>query len=99
MPFPITFFVTEESGEQNLLREGQPADRVFFVGHVMIDNLFYQVEQLKTADRAAFPSASAETAPAALRHRDFASSLQCGFSRYAGAADWRASRKSPPIYR
>ncbi len=52
------FFVTEESGEQNLLREGQPANRVFFVGHVMIDNLFYQVEQLKTADHVGFPSAA-----------------------------------------
>lgn len=52
------FFVTEESGEQNLLREGQPAERVHFVGHVMIDNLFYQVEQLKTAKVAEFQSAA-----------------------------------------
>ncbi|WP_283204898.1 UDP-N-acetylglucosamine 2-epimerase (non-hydrolyzing) [Chitinivorax sp. B] len=40
------FFVTEESGEVNLLREGQPREKVFFVGHVMIDNLFYQRDQL-----------------------------------------------------
>jgi UDP-N-acetylglucosamine 2-epimerase (non-hydrolysing) len=40
------FFVTEESGVQNLLREGKPAERIHFVGHVMIDNLLYQYEQL-----------------------------------------------------
>jgi UDP-N-acetylglucosamine 2-epimerase (non-hydrolysing) len=40
------FFVTEESGVQNLLREGKPVDRIHFVGHVMIDNLLYQSEKL-----------------------------------------------------
>jgi UDP-N-acetylglucosamine 2-epimerase (non-hydrolysing) len=32
-------FVTEESGRDNLLREGMPAERVHFVGNVMIDAL------------------------------------------------------------
>jgi len=40
-------FVTEESGTANLLREGKPPEIVHFVGHVMIDNLFFQVEQLQ----------------------------------------------------
>ncbi len=40
------FFTTEKQGKENLLREGQPRDRVHFVGHVMIDNLFYQLEFL-----------------------------------------------------
>ena len=40
------FFVTEESGETNLIREGKSKDRIYFVGNVMIDNLFYQVEKL-----------------------------------------------------
>ena len=40
------FFVTEESGSRNLLREGKPADRVHFVGHVMIDNLLHQAEKV-----------------------------------------------------
>lgn len=40
------FFVTEPSGVENLLREGHSPDSIFFVGHVMIDNLFYQVERL-----------------------------------------------------
>jgi UDP-N-acetylglucosamine 2-epimerase (non-hydrolysing) len=35
-------YVTEESGVQNLMREGKPADKIHFVGHVMIDNLLYQ---------------------------------------------------------
>lgn len=42
------FFVTEPSGVQNLIREGHVADQIFFVGHVMIDNLFYQVERLSS---------------------------------------------------
>ncbi len=32
-------FVTEESGKQNLLREGVDAKKIFFVGNVMIDSL------------------------------------------------------------
>lgn len=41
------FFVTEKSGVDNLVAEGKPNDAIFFVGHVMIDNLFHQVEKLK----------------------------------------------------
>ncbi len=41
------FFVTEQSGVDNLLKEGKPEDKIHFVGHVMIDNLFYQVKQLE----------------------------------------------------
>ncbi len=40
-------FVTEPSGQQALLAEGHPAEQIHFVGNVMIDNLFYQLEQLK----------------------------------------------------
>jgi UDP-N-acetylglucosamine 2-epimerase (non-hydrolysing) len=40
------FFVTEESGVKNLVREGKPADSIHFVGHVMIDNLLYQSRKL-----------------------------------------------------
>ncbi len=46
------FFVTEPSGRENLLREGKPEERVFFVGHVMVDNLLYQRERLRAADRS-----------------------------------------------
>jgi UDP-N-acetylglucosamine 2-epimerase (non-hydrolysing) len=41
------FFVTEESGVRNLMREGKPAERIHLVGNVMIDNLFHQYEALK----------------------------------------------------
>jgi UDP-N-acetylglucosamine 2-epimerase (non-hydrolysing) len=50
------FFVTEPSGRENLLREGKPEERVFFVGHVMVDNLFYQRDRLREADRSGFES-------------------------------------------
>jgi len=40
------FFVTEESGAVNLIKEGKSKDRIHFVGNVMIDNLFYQVSKL-----------------------------------------------------
>ena len=41
------FFVTEPSGHEALLREGHPADRIHFVGNVMIDNLFHQIQRLE----------------------------------------------------
>jgi UDP-N-acetylglucosamine 2-epimerase (non-hydrolysing) len=40
------FFVTEESGVRNLLREGKSPDAVDFVGHVMIDNLLHEARRL-----------------------------------------------------
>ena len=42
------FFVTEESGVQNLIREGKPKDRIYYVGHVMIDNLLHQLKRLSS---------------------------------------------------
>lgn len=50
------FFVTEESGVQNLVREGKPAEWILFVGNVMIDNLFHQIEKLKGEDDRRFPT-------------------------------------------
>lgn len=41
------FFVTEESGTANLIREGKRPEQIHFVGNVMIDNLFHQLELLK----------------------------------------------------
>jgi UDP-N-acetylglucosamine 2-epimerase (non-hydrolysing) len=48
------FFVTEESGEKNLLKEGKPAGDIHVVGNVMIDNLFYQLAKLKSEDGVRF---------------------------------------------
>jgi UDP-N-acetylglucosamine 2-epimerase (non-hydrolysing) len=50
------FFVTEESGAQNLLREGKAKDSIHNVGHVMIDNLLYQLEKLKADNGKCFHS-------------------------------------------
>jgi UDP-N-acetylglucosamine 2-epimerase (non-hydrolysing) len=44
------FFTTEKEGTENLLKEGHDPSAVHFVGHVMIDNLFHQLESL-SADR------------------------------------------------
>ncbi|MGX2039596.1 non-hydrolyzing UDP-N-acetylglucosamine 2-epimerase [Methylocaldum sp. MU1018] len=48
------FFVTEKSGVSHLLREGKSRDSIHFVGHVMIDNLFHQVEKLKRLPETSF---------------------------------------------
>ena len=49
------FFVTEPSGRTHLLQEGKDPASVFEVGHVMVDNLLYQYEQL---NRGAVPNLS-----------------------------------------
>lgn len=51
------FFVTEPSGKDNLEREGCSPHSIHFVGHVMVDNLFYQIDQLAFADINAFETA------------------------------------------
>ncbi|MCF8038162.1 MAG: UDP-N-acetylglucosamine 2-epimerase (non-hydrolyzing) [Desulfohalobiaceae bacterium] len=40
------FFTTERQGSENLIREGHNPESIHFVGHVMIDNLFYQLNHL-----------------------------------------------------
>jgi UDP-N-acetylglucosamine 2-epimerase (non-hydrolysing) len=50
-------FVTEPSGLENLRREGHPEHSLHFVGHVMIDNLFFQLAQLQKMTTENFPSA------------------------------------------
>jgi UDP-N-acetylglucosamine 2-epimerase (non-hydrolysing) len=56
------FFVTETSGLQNLLQEGKPASAIFHVGHVMVDNLLYQADQLTRADTSSFETSQLKTA-------------------------------------
>lgn len=51
------FFVTEESGTTNLVREGKSSDRIHFVGNVMIDNLVYQAAKLDGDIPGRFPTA------------------------------------------
>ena len=51
------YFVTEPSGVENLRREGKPDSAVHHVGHVMVDNLLYQKQQLERTDTSAYQSA------------------------------------------
>ncbi len=51
------FFVTEPSGETNLLREGHAPETIHYVGHVMIDNLLYQAERLAAGGAKDLPFA------------------------------------------
>lgn len=44
------FFVTEPSAIEHLRREGKAEDKIHYVGHVMVDNLFYQVSKLESID-------------------------------------------------
>ncbi len=39
-------FVTEKSGYENLLNEGVPSDKIYFVGNTMIDSLIFAKERL-----------------------------------------------------
>ncbi|MFP3982472.1 MAG: non-hydrolyzing UDP-N-acetylglucosamine 2-epimerase [Desulfurivibrionaceae bacterium] len=57
------FFVTEQSGMDNLLKEGKDPGQVHLVGHVMIDNLFFQLEKLKSMDASEFSVAGIKPPP------------------------------------
>ena len=41
------FFVTEESGISNLQNEGHSDANIFFVGNLMIDNLYFSLDKIK----------------------------------------------------
>ena len=42
-------FVTEHSGVENLLREGRPAEKIYFVGNTMIDSLVKYQKQINSS--------------------------------------------------
>jgi len=48
------FFVTEQSAKDNLLHEGKAEESIHFVGHVMIDNLLYQLKKVNAATASSF---------------------------------------------
>jgi len=52
------FFVTEQSAIDNLTKEGKPKDRIHFVGHVMIENLLYQLKKLENGATLDFATSS-----------------------------------------
>ena len=45
------YFVSEESGRRNLLKEGKNSEKIHFVGNVMIDNLLFQKKKLDMIDK------------------------------------------------
>jgi UDP-N-acetylglucosamine 2-epimerase (non-hydrolysing) len=49
-------FVTEYSGLENLEAQGIDHDKVYFVGHVMVDNLLYQLGRLPGSDSSGWIS-------------------------------------------
>ncbi|MDD5277475.1 MAG: UDP-N-acetylglucosamine 2-epimerase (non-hydrolyzing) [Methylovulum sp.] len=56
------FFVTEASGVCHLQREGKPESAIHYVGHVMVDNLLFQVEKLAKTDVSGFETSSFKAA-------------------------------------
>ena len=50
------FFVTEPSGMHHLRREGHAESSLFHVGHVMVDNVMYQAEQLSRGQHLNLPT-------------------------------------------
>ncbi len=48
------FFVTETSAITNFEKEGKSPEHIYFVGHVMIDNLLHQYKKLETEDTTDF---------------------------------------------
>lgn len=46
------FFTTEPEGSNNLKKEGISEGKICYVGHVMIDNLFFQLSQLVGAEES-----------------------------------------------
>lgn len=56
------FFVTEPSGVAHLRREGKKDAAIHYVGHVMVDNLLYQVEKLACVDTSTYETSLFKTA-------------------------------------
>ncbi len=50
------FFVTEKSAVKNLIREGKNKTRIHYVGHVMIDNLLYQLKRMQVDNGSDYSS-------------------------------------------
>lgn len=55
------FFVTEPSGIAHLKREGKSDSEIHYVGHVMVDNLLFQVRKLANTDTSRYETNSFKT--------------------------------------
>ncbi|MEO7559182.1 MAG: UDP-N-acetylglucosamine 2-epimerase (non-hydrolyzing) [Nitrosospira sp.] len=56
------FFVTEPSAIAHLKKEGKRDSAIHYVGHVMVDNLLYQVEKLASSDVSSFETSGFKAA-------------------------------------
>lgn len=56
------FFVTEPSAIAHLKKEGKRDSAIHYVGHVMVDNLLYQVEKLASSDVSSFETSEFKAA-------------------------------------
>ena len=56
------FFVTEPAALEHLKREGKSDDVVYYVGHVMVDNVLFQADKLERADTSGFETAAFKAA-------------------------------------
>jgi UDP-N-acetylglucosamine 2-epimerase (non-hydrolysing) len=83
------FFVTEPSGEANLLREGKAREAVHYVGHVMVDNVLFQrdlLERLPLREGASQPFKAAHPRYGVVTlHRPSNVDEATVFARIAGA--------------
>jgi UDP-N-acetylglucosamine 2-epimerase (non-hydrolysing) len=52
------FFATEPAAVEHLKREGKPDAAIHYVGHVMVDNVLYQADQLTRADTSGFETSA-----------------------------------------
>jgi len=50
------FFATEAAAVEHLLREGKSSTKIHYVGHVMVDNVLYQLKKLLASERSAMAS-------------------------------------------
>jgi UDP-N-acetylglucosamine 2-epimerase (non-hydrolysing) len=57
------FFTTEKEGTDNLIAEGHEPSSVHFVGHVMIDNLFFQLSKMGNRPPSDFAKSIKEMFP------------------------------------
>lgn len=88
------FFVTEKSAVDNLIKEGKAEKSIHFVGHVMIDNLLYQLKKLETIEQPEFQNQSLKQElnkyifltlhrPANVDHRETLSDIVSALNRVA----------------
>jgi UDP-N-acetylglucosamine 2-epimerase (non-hydrolysing) len=95
------FFTTEKDGTANLLAEGHEASCIHFVGHVMIDNLHYQLKKIGSQPPSPYSGSIKKALPeryiCLTLHRPSNVDDKETLSRLLGAVK-RISEKAPIIF-